>query len=122
MEVSVRYHRYELTNWLNENYKCKPVSLPTCIDYYNIDAFLYFLEHGHSIDETDENQKTCLYSASAIRSPPIAQYLIEKGANIEAKTQNQCAPLHFACLNNCLPIVQYLVEKGVDIEVKDKDQ
>ena len=59
LETSVKYHRYELTNWLNENYKCKPVSLPTCILYYNIDAFLYFLEHGHSLDETDEYGRTC---------------------------------------------------------------
>ena len=51
--LSVYCHRYELTIWLNENYKCKPVSLPKCIKYYNIDAFLYFLEHGHSLDETD---------------------------------------------------------------------
>ena len=27
LETSVKYHRYELTNWLNENYKCKPVFL-----------------------------------------------------------------------------------------------
>ena len=26
LETSVKYHKYELTNWLNENYKCKPVS------------------------------------------------------------------------------------------------
>ena len=49
--TSVNYHRNELTNWLNENYKCVP--LPECIRYYNIDAFLCFLEHGHSLDETD---------------------------------------------------------------------
>ena len=51
LETSVNYHRNELTNWLNENYKCVP--LPECIRYYNIDAFLCFLEHGHSLDETD---------------------------------------------------------------------
>ena len=59
--TSVKYHRYELTYWLNENYKCKPVSLPTCIFYYNIDAFFYFLEHGHSIDETGENGNLFLF-------------------------------------------------------------
>ena len=54
LETSVEYHRYELTKWLNENYKCKPVSLPKCIEYYNIDAFLYFLDHGHPLDEIDQ--------------------------------------------------------------------
>ena len=84
LETSVKYHRYELTNWLNENYECKPFPLPKCILYYNIDAFLYFLEHGHSIEGRDENGYTCLHSASQIGSLPIVQYLIEKGAKIEA--------------------------------------
>ena len=80
LETSVEYHRYELTNWLNENYKCKPAPLPKCIEYYNIDAFLYFLEHGHSIEET--------HYASWIGHLPIVQYLLENGANIEAKDHN----------------------------------
>ena len=42
LETSVKYHRYELATWLNKNYKCKPVLLPTCIWYYNIDTLLYF--------------------------------------------------------------------------------
>ena len=58
LETNVKYHIYELTNWLNENYECKPISLPTCIKYYNIDALLYFLEHRHSIDERDEHGGT----------------------------------------------------------------
>ena len=92
LETSVDYHRYELTNWLNENYKCKPVSLPKCIWYYNIHAFIYFLEHGHSLDETDENGFTCLHSAFMIGSLPIVQYLIEKGVNIEAKIMKEKHP------------------------------
>ena len=77
LEASVFYHRYELTKWLNENYKCRPFSLPTCIEYYNIDAFLYFLEHGRSLDETNEFNDTCLHSASFIGSLPIVEYLIK---------------------------------------------
>ena len=84
LETSVKYHRYELTNWLNENYKCEPVSLPKCIRYYNIDAFFYFLEHGHYINEIDENGRTCLHATLILGSLPIIQYLVEKGANIEA--------------------------------------
>ena len=122
LETSVKYHRYELTNWLLENYKCKPVSLPKCIECYNIDAFLYFLEHGHSLNETDEFGRTCLHIASKIGHLPFVQYLINKGANIEAKDKDQWTPLHIACENDHLPIVQYLIEKGANIEAKDKDQ
>ena len=119
LETSVKYHRYELTNWLNENYKCKQFPLTRCIKYYNIDAFLYFLEHGHSLDETDSIGWTCLHYVSFISSLPIVQYLIEKGANIEAKGYQQKAPLHVACEKGHLPIVQYLIEKGANIEAKE---
>ena len=97
LKISVKYHRYELTRWLIENYKCKPVSLPLCIKYYNIDAFLYFLEHEHSIDETDKYEWTSLHSAFMIGHLPIVQYLIEKGSDIEAKDKNNETPLHTVC-------------------------
>ena len=63
LETSVKYHRYE-HKWLNENYKCEPFPLQICIEYYNIDAFIHFLENGRSIDETDEFGKTCLHFVS----------------------------------------------------------
>ena len=103
LETSVKYNRYELTIWLNENYKCKPVSLPKCIDYYNIDAFLYFLECGHSIEETDGFKRTCLHSASRIGSLLVVQYLIEKGANIEAKEDYQIFDENLSLKNPVFP-------------------
>ena len=120
--TSVLYHRYELTNWLNENYKCKPVPLPKCIKYYNIDAFLYFLEHGHSLDETEEyDGYTCLHSASEIGSLSIVQYLIEKGANIEATDGVKQTPLYVASLRGKTDIVKYLISKGANKNAKDID-
>ena len=116
LETSVRYHRYELTNWLNENYKCEPVSLPTCIQYYNLDAFLYFLEHGHSIDEIDEHGETCLHIASKIGNFQIVEYLIEKGSDINASDETGKTPFYIACYHGHFPIIQYLIEKGANIE------
>ena len=68
------------------------------------------MEHGHSIDETDENENTCLHIASMIGSHPVVQYLIEKGSNVEAKIRDQ--QIHIACEFGHLPIVlQYFIEK-----------
>ena len=122
LETSVKYHRYELTNWLLENYKCKPFPLSKCIEYYNIDAFFYFFEHGHSLNEITEFEGwTCLHSASHIGSLPIVQYLIEKDANLEEKDFEKRTPLHVASEFGHLAIVQYLIEKGANIEAKDCD-
>ena len=113
LETSVKYHRYE-HKWLNENYKCEPFPLQICIEYYNIDAFIHFLENARSIDEIDNGGKTCLHSSSLISSLPIVQYLIEKGANIEAKDNNEKTHIHLACSNDSLPIIKYLIEKGAN--------
>ena len=99
LETSIKYHRYELTKWLLANYKCPPISLLKCIQYYNIDSFLYFLAEGYSLDSTDENQLTCLHRASEIGNIPLVEFLIHKCSDIEAKNQfDQRTPLHFSCL------------------------
>ena len=121
LETSVKYHRYELTSWLHENYKCKPVFLPKCIKYYNIDAFFYFLERGHTLREIDELCCSCFHAASIIGSLPLVQFLIEKGANIEEKDDLQRTPLHIAFQHGHLSIIQYLIVKGADIEAKAND-
>ena len=114
LTISVKYHRYELTNWLNENYECEYVPLPTCIIFENIDAFLYFFEHGHSLDETGENAQTCLHVAAIYGSLLLVQYLIEKGANIESKTEDQFTSLHYASSNGNTNVVKYLLSKGAN--------
>ena len=119
LETSVKYHRYELTTWLNENYKCVPVYLPDCIECYNIDAFFYFLQHVHSLDEKDVLGRPCLHLASYIGSIPIAQYLIENGSNVDVVDYDDRIPLHIACENDHLPIVQYLVENGANVLAED---
>ena len=115
LETSVKYHKYELTNWLNENYKCKPVPLPTYIEYYNIGTFLYFLEYGHSIDE---NENTCSHIAYMIGSHPVVQYLIEKGSNVEAKIRDQqihiACEFHLASWNVQTDVVECLICKGAN--------
>ena len=33
LETSVKYHRYELTKWIFESYKCERITLQKCLDY-----------------------------------------------------------------------------------------
>ena len=112
LKTSVKYHRYELTTWLLENYKCQPVPLHKCIQYYNFDAFLYFLEHGHSLKKIDRFNRTYLHNASMIGNLSIVKYLIEKGANIEAKDEFGHMII-FQLLN-------VILKKNVGIETKYK--
>ena len=111
LETSVEYHRYELTNWIFENNECKPVSLPKCIQYYNFDAFLYFLKSGLSGDETFETRlKCCLLPAIEFGYFPLVVHLVEKGADLQEKNCFSKTPLEVACESNQLSIVKYLFD------------
>ena len=89
LETSVQYHRYELTNWLNEKYKCEPISLPKCIEYYNLFAFFYYLQQGRTLDHvSSQTGNRCLLSALLIGYLPIVQHLILLGTNIDGKTKD----------------------------------
>ena len=91
----------------------------TCIEYYSIDAFLYFMENGvNSLEE----YRAALHFACLKGYLPIVQYLIQKGANIDSKDMYKETPLHHACWKGNLTVVQYLIEKGANIEAKDRNQ
>ena len=114
-ETSVKYHRYDLTYWLSENFNYQAVLLPVCIQYFNIDAFISFFQHGSSLNELNLFGCSSVFIASEIGSYTLVQYLFEKGANIDEKNKYQTTPLHVACSNDSLPIVEYLIQKGANI-------
>ena len=120
LETSVKYHRYELTKWLNENYKCKPLSLATCIQYFNIDAFFYLLEHGHSLDEIVKDEKKTFEESSTFGNLTLFQYLYENGTKLGANNF-QRSILLIASGDGHLPIVKYLLEQDENIKLVGGD-
>lgn len=93
---------------------CKSVSHATCIEYYNYDAFFYFFEQGHSIDEKNLYSKTSLVEACQIGYLELVQFLVEQGANLEISDCNMLASINYACQHGYFDLVKYLIEKGAN--------
>ncbi|NGX39944.1 MAG: Phosphocholine transferase AnkX [Chlamydiae bacterium] len=71
----------------------------------------YLLDHGASIDITDEMHSTALHIAVAARKTIAAQTLIRRGANVNALIPtNHLTVLHFAVQKKCREIVEILLE------------
>ena len=81
---------------------------------------IVIMEHGYSLDETDEDGETCLYSASMIGHLEIVQYLVEKVLIIEAKEEDQRTSLLIASSFGQTEVVKYLVSKRSNKTPKTK--
>ena len=44
-EVSVQYHRYEVSDWLLTHYKCEEFDITKTFDYHNLKAFIFLKEN-----------------------------------------------------------------------------
>ena len=88
LETSVKYHIYELINWLNANYKCNPVSLPTFISL--------------SLNQQQRNQN---------KIKELQQELTKKSKRITKKPEDFEPDIFIAGKEGKLSSVQYLIEK-----------
>ena len=100
-EMSVKYHRYDISDWLLVNYHCETVSLTSCFKYYNFDALVFYVRNGTKIDSNSNDlsvfQMSCIYGHF-----PLVEYLwptmLDKS-------------LAFAAEYGHLPIVKYLIKE-----------
>ena len=80
---ATEYHHNELAKWLMKNYDYEDVDIPSCIDFFNTEMALYFLEEkNHSIDEREEyTEDTPLMKCAKFNYVPFAKHLLQLGAN-----------------------------------------
>ena len=116
--TSIICHRYDLTQWLLEKFTIGSISLPDCITYYNFDAFLYFLDHGHSINEYDRQGNFCIHEAAKIGHIKLFKSIIQQGAGIEQKSGAGLTPLLSACGFQQNEILNYLISCDASISTK----
>ena len=117
LEASVKYHKYELTDYLFKNYKCNPVNLSTCLKFLNYEAFFYFLNRGSSLNDVDSYGNSIIYNCADQGFLHILQYIVGLGVDVNIKSG--IPPILVACEYNFIHIVNYLLEKGADIEARD---
>ncbi|EAY09449.1 ankyrin repeat protein, putative [Trichomonas vaginalis G3] len=117
------------------------IDLKDCAKYNNLDAFLvyldfgkyfvyslifnipslfeYFLSHGVSINEKNEDGATALHNTAQNNSLEIAELLILHGANINEKDYYGETALLIATFYNSKEITELLISHGANINEKD---
>ena len=120
LKMSIAYHHYEITDYLNVNYNSSLIYQETAIYSFN---YLYLSKYSKLDTKTYESVNELFLKASGSGNYPIFQYLCEiSKVNKEATNEDGETALHKACEGGHLPIVQYLCEVAkVNTEATNKD-
>ena len=133
--LSIKYHRYSISNWLLTNYECEPVSEEDCIQNYNFKGFLFIhynqylhydilqKDYEQEYDGDEEDDEQTIYPLPyfcLIGYLPIVQYLFSK---YQLKSKND--PIFISSAGNSisaghLPILEFLFNHGCSMELKTK--
>ena len=118
-EVSVKYHRHELCDWLLAHYSCEKIELSHLIEWHNYKSFFFMVINSFSSSSSINFE---LLKAAETGNFEIVKYLYEKqGADIETQNYYEYTPVSVATINGHLDIVKYLIEEcNVNTDTKDK--
>ena len=104
LEVSIKFHRHDVSDWLVLHYKCKDSSLYNSFKCYNHRAFFFKI--------LNESGKDFLHYVAVKGYIDILKYLVEEyHYNVETKDVFGYTPLHLASSIGNFEIVKYLVEE-----------
>ena len=80
--VAVQYHHNSLAKWIYENYQNSIFSLTECVESFNTEMLLYFInELNVDINQQHPSGMTILHYAVILNDVPLVRYLLHKGAN-----------------------------------------
>ncbi len=77
---------------------------------------------GVSIDDTDHNGMSVLYSACDYDHQELVQYLLTNGADVDIKNTWDETALHIASYEHFVDIVKLLLDYGADVNIQNKDK
>ena len=120
---SIHFHQYSLSDWLIIHYNFSHVSLSNCIEFLNIEGFLFFLLNGDDPDAFADQQYP-VHGVCQFGSLAMLKFLIENyHVNLNCRVKNDVTPLHTAASNDSLSIVEYLIEKqGIDKNITSGEE
>ena len=112
LELSARYHRFDLFEWLENHYEFKQLSLVDFTESYNEPLIYFFLASGMDIIENDMFERTLINVAFENGNLELIKYLFENyDINIEFSDEMGNTPINSAAQYGHLGIIKYLFEK-----------
>ena len=120
--VSIKFHRYSLSDWLFANFICENVSLSYCIHFLNFECFL-FLYHNNYIlnDDFDlKNDVELLHYSCWLGFIDLVEYFLSQGIDKDSTDEFMETPLFYACKTNQFQIIKYLISIGCNKDIVNK--
>ncbi len=85
----------------------------------NVEAVMFLLQYGASVNECDNKGRTALVFASKYGHVDVALELIENKAGLDVCTKNKRSALHYASRYGHGKVAKLLVEHGADVYLRD---
>ena len=116
-EISIQYHHHNISDWLLSNYKCETFSLTKCIDYYDYQAYLFFLLN--QVD-TDITHTFLYFYEQNIFNKLLLQLFIENGIDLNKEFRHCFSTftlLQYFCNQKTvdLEMIKLLIDNGADV-------
>ncbi|EAY07090.1 hypothetical protein TVAG_140640 [Trichomonas vaginalis G3] len=111
MKYAIISHNIDFVCFLVNEYKIE-IDLNSCCEYYNLKAFLVYLDRTQDVDE-------CFTYSSSLNLPILCEYLLSHFANINALNRSGNSALHIASEYNFLSITQFLLDHGAFVNIKN---
>jgi ankyrin repeat protein len=108
-----------LNHGITEEHKVAALFSATEADYVSIVETL--LEHGASLDATNNDGQNLLFSALARGSTNTFGLLLKRGANVDCLDQFDSTPLHRAVQKGNEVAVELLLQAHTDLKLRDAD-
>ena len=117
---SIRYHRFELFEWLVTHYGNEDNYSYGCLQFFNEPAFFYYISRGIDLDEVFEKEKTVLHYAVKFMDEDLIEFILENKINIDSKDINKKTPICYALKHELSDIIKLLINKGASVKNTDK--
>ena len=125
LEISVKYHQLDVTEWLLTNYKCEIISLTETLQFFEYKTLLFMFLNGIDINKGVYAPLFALCQKKEVNTELI-HYFIEHGADINKVDENDqgyiMSPLLSLCRQNDIDVelIKYFIEHGADVNQDGK--
>ena len=113
-EIAIKFHRNDIGDWLILNFDTFIIPLQLCLEYFNEEAFVYFLDNTDNLcnKTTDNSSSSTLCQACYNCSLECVSLLLERDANV---SEGAYPPLYYSCHNGDFATAKLLIEHSADV-------
>ena len=118
---AIKYHRFDIFEWIELHYSTDPISLYLCLCFFNQTIFCYLIERGADVNQIDILGVPIIYNTVIRNELPCLESLINKNTSLEIKAKNNQTLCHTAAMKGYYSILDLLIQKGDKFDAIEKE-